>query len=139
MAPVPKLSRMRVLVTGGAGFIGSHLADALLARGDDVSVIDDLSSGRASRLGERATLHKLSVTDAGPLAAIVEQERPELICHLAAQIDVRVSVVAPAQDAQTNIVGTVNVLEAARAGRRARAVLLHRRCLVRHRRADPVA
>ncbi len=116
MAPAPKLSGMRVLVTGGAGFIGSHLTDALLSRGDEVSVIDDLSSGRAGRLDERATLHKLSVTDAGPLAAIVEQERPSLICHLAAQIDVRASVVAPAQDAQANIVGTVNVLEAARAG-----------------------
>jgi UDP-glucose 4-epimerase len=106
---------MRVIVTGGAGFIGSHLTDALLSRGDEVTVIDDLSSGRASRLDDRATLHKLSVTDAEPLAAIVDQERPDLICHLAAQIDVRVSVAAPAQDAQTNIVGTVNVLEAARA------------------------
>src|SRR5450755_4106707 len=100
---------MRVLVTGGAGFIGSHLTDALLARGDEVAVIDDLSSGRTSRLDERVTLHKLSVTDAEPVAAIVKQERPELICHLAAQIDVRVSVTAPAQDAQTNVVGTVNV------------------------------
>ena len=106
---------MRVLVTGGAGFIGSHLTDALLARGDEVAVIDDLSSGRTGRLNERVTLHKLSVTDAEPVAAIVRQERPELICHLAAQIDVRVSVTAPAQDAQTNVVGTVNVLEAARA------------------------
>ncbi len=106
---------MRVLVTGGAGFIGSHLTDALLARGDEVAVLDDLSAGRVGRLDERVTLHKLSVTDAEPVAAIVAQERPELICHLAAQIDVRVSVAAPAQDAQTNIVGTVNVLEAARA------------------------
>jgi UDP-glucose 4-epimerase len=106
---------MRVLVTGGAGFIGSHLTDALLARGDEVTVIDDLSAGRPGRLDERVTLHKQSVTDAEPLAAIVAQERPELICHLAAQIDVRVSVAAPARDAQTNVVGTVNVLEAARA------------------------
>ena len=106
---------MRVLVTGGAGFIGSHLTDALLARDDEVSVIDDLSAGRTGRLDEQVTLHKLSVTDAEPVAAIVQQERPELICHLAAQIDVRVSVAAPAQDAQTNVVGTVNVLEAARA------------------------
>ena len=106
---------MRVLVTGGAGFIGSHLTDALLARGDEVSVIDDLSAGRTGRLDERVTLHKLSVTDAEPVAAIVAQERPELICHLAAQIDVRVSVAAPARDAQTNVLGTVNVLEAARA------------------------
>ncbi len=105
---------MRVFVTGGAGFIGSHLTDALLARGDEVTVVDDLSSGRLGRLDERAVLHKLSITEAGPLAALVEQVRPELICHLAAQIDVRASVAAPADDAQTNAVGTVNVLEAAR-------------------------
>jgi UDP-glucose 4-epimerase len=105
---------MRVLVTGGAGFIGSHLTDALLARGDEVSVIDDLSAGRLSRLDERAVLHKLSVTDAELLNAVIGQARPELICHLAAQIDVRASVAAPAADARTNVVGTVNVLEAAR-------------------------
>ncbi len=105
---------MRVLVTGGAGFIGSHLTDAFLARGDEVSVIDDLSAGRSARVNERATLHKLSVTNAEPLNTIVGQARPELICHLAAQIDVRSSVASPAEDAQTNVVGTVNVLEAAR-------------------------
>ena len=104
---------MRVLVTGGAGFIGSHLTDAFLARGDEVVVVDDLSRGRLARLDDRAAVHKLSITDAGPLTALVERARPELICHLAAQIDVRVSVVAPADDAQTNAVGTVNVLEAA--------------------------
>src|SRR6266581_8774263 len=105
---------MRVLVTGGAGFIGSHLTDALLARGDEVSVIDDLSAGRSARVSERATWHKLSVTDAAPLQAVISQGRPDLICHLAAQIDVRASVAAPASDARANVVGTVNVLEAAR-------------------------
>ncbi|HEX9540048.1 MAG TPA: NAD-dependent epimerase/dehydratase family protein [Streptosporangiaceae bacterium] len=105
---------MRVLVTGGAGFIGSHLTDAFLTRGDDVAVIDDLSAGRAARLDDHATLHKLSITDAGPLTAVVSQVRPDLICHLAAQIDVRSSVAAPAEDAQVNVVGMVNVLEAAR-------------------------
>jgi UDP-glucose 4-epimerase len=106
---------MRVLVTGGAGFIGSHLTDAFLARGDEVAVVDDLSRGRHDRLESRAAVHKLSITEDGPLTALVERTRPELICHLAAQIDVRVSVAAPADDAQTNVVGTVNVLEAARA------------------------
>jgi UDP-glucose 4-epimerase len=106
---------MRVLVTGGAGFIGSHLTDALLARGDEVLVIDDLSAGRARRLDPCAMLDKLSITDAAALTASVVAFRPELICHLAAQIDVRVSVDAPADDARVNIVGTVNLLEAARA------------------------
>jgi UDP-glucose 4-epimerase len=105
---------MRVVVTGGAGFIGSHLADALLARGDRVSVVDDLSAGRPARLDGRATLHKAGITDAAALRAVVSGAQPELICHLAAQIDVRVSVTEPARDAQINIDGTVNVLEAAR-------------------------
>jgi UDP-glucose 4-epimerase len=106
---------MRVLVTGGAGFIGSHLTDALLARGDDVVVVDDLAAGQAARLDPQVILHKLSIADAGALAALVRGFRPDLICHLAAQIDVRASVDAPALDAEINVVGTVHLLEAARA------------------------
>jgi UDP-glucose 4-epimerase len=106
---------MRVLVTGGAGFIGSHLADALIARGDDVAIVDDMSAGRPGRVPELAITHKFSVTDADLLTALVDDYRPGLICHLAAQIDVRVSVAQPALDAEANIIGTVNVLEAARA------------------------
>src|SRR5579859_6624128 len=105
---------MRVIVTGGAGFIGSHLTDAFAARGDDVTAIDDLSAGRPSRLDERVTLHKLSVTDGHLLGQVIDSVGPELICHLAAQIDVRASVARPAADAHTNVVGTINVLEAAR-------------------------
>ncbi len=105
---------MRVMVTGGAGFIGSHLADALTARGDEVTVVDDLSSGRAERLPARAALHRVSVTDAGPLAGVVDAAGPELICHLAAQIDVRAAVAWPARDAMANVIGTIHVLEAAR-------------------------
>jgi UDP-glucose 4-epimerase len=105
---------MRVLVTGGAGFIGSHLTDGLLARGDDVAVVDDLSAGRPGRMDSRAALHKVSVADPGQMADITVDFRPELICHLAAQIDVRASVLQPAADAEANVVGTVNVLEAAR-------------------------
>ncbi len=105
---------MRVIVTGGAGFIGSHLADAFLARGDELAVVDDLSAGRLARLDDRVTLHKVSVTDAGALTEVIGSAKPELICHLAAQIDVRASVAQPANDAQINVVGTINVLEAAR-------------------------
>ncbi len=106
---------MRVIVTGGAGFIGSHLTDAFLARGEEVAVVDDLSTGRLARLDDRAVLHKLSVTDPYQLGEVVKAVRPDLICHLAAQIDVRASVAHPAEDAQTNVIGTINVLEAARA------------------------
>src|SRR5580658_931385 len=105
---------MRVIVTGGAGFIGSHLTDAFLSRGDEVAVIDDLSAGRPGRLDDRVRLHKVGVTDAASLAEAVGSARPELICHLAAQIDVRTSVAHPASDAEANVIGTINVLEAAR-------------------------
>jgi UDP-glucose 4-epimerase len=106
---------MRVLVTGGAGFIGSHITDALLARGDEVAVLDNLSSGRAGRLDPQVALHKVSLTEAAELTSAVTAFRPELIFHLGAQIDVRASVAAPAEDARVNILGTVNLLEAARA------------------------
>jgi UDP-glucose 4-epimerase len=105
---------MSVLITGGAGFIGSHLTDAFLNRGDQVTVVDDLSSGSAARLDERVGLHVQSIVQADQLAALVEEIRPTLVCHLAAQIDVRSSVAFPADDAQVNVIGTVNVLEAAR-------------------------
>jgi UDP-glucose 4-epimerase len=106
---------MRVLVTGGAGFIGSHLTDAFLARGDTVTVVDDLSHGRAGRLDPAACLHTLTVCDAPSLAAVFQASRPEVVCHLAAQVDVRASVAAPGEDARANVVGTVNVLGASRA------------------------
>lgn len=105
---------MRVLVTGGAGFIGSHLVDALVARGDEVAVVDDLSAGRPGRLPGHVAMHKLSVLDAGELAVLVRDLRPELICHLAGPMDIHASVAAPAKDAEVNVVGTINVLEAAR-------------------------
>ncbi|GAA5041004.1 UDP-glucose 4-epimerase [Thermocatellispora tengchongensis] len=110
---------MRVLVTGGAGFIGSTLVDRLLDEGHEVAVVDDLSSGarpnleRAARSG-KMTLHVLDVRDAA-LAGIAAQFRPEVVCHLAAQISVRKSVADPVHDARLNVEGTVNVLEAARA------------------------
>jgi UDP-glucose 4-epimerase len=105
---------MRVLVTGGAGFIGSHLVDALVARGDDVAVVDDMSGGRPSRVADEPVVHKLSVTEGAAVAAVTADFRPELICHLAARVDVRTSVSDPADDALVNVIGTINVLEAAR-------------------------
>ena len=109
---------MRAIVTGGAGFIGSNLVDGLLARGDHVTVIDDLSTGRRENLDgaiERgARLCVLDVRDATELAGVVEQEKPDAIFHLAAQIDVRRSLADPAWDSSINVGGTINVLEAAR-------------------------
>lgn len=110
---------MRCLVTGGAGFIGSNLVDALLARGDEVSVLDDLSTGRRSNLDGAlaggATLTELDIRDADAVATAFERSRPETVFHLAAQIDVRLSVRDPAFDATVNVGGTANVLEGARA------------------------
>ena len=103
---------MRVIVTGGAGFIGSHLVEALVARVDEVHVVDDLSNGKREHVGPGATLHVRDVRD--PLDDLVADVRPEAIAHLAAQVDVRVSVAEPVRDASVNVVGTVNVLEAAR-------------------------
>jgi UDP-glucose 4-epimerase len=109
---------MRALVTGGAGFIGSNLVDALVARGDDVVVVDDLSSGREENLegalGAGAALRVADVRDGAAMRALLDAERPEVVFHLAAQVDVRKSLEDPAFDARTNVEGTVNVLEAAR-------------------------
>jgi len=117
---------MRTLVTGGAGFIGSNIVDALLARGDEVVVLDDLSTGRETNLdGARAKgadLIKADIREAGQIAQIVADAAPEAIFHLAAQIDVRKSVSDPAADARINVEGTINVLEAARRANVARLV-----------------
>ena len=110
---------MRTLVTGGAGFIGSHLVDALVARGDEVTIVDDLSTGRRENLegasASEATLVELDIRDRGPLEDLIARAAPDLLFHLAAQIDVRKSVADPAFDASINVSGTANVLEAARA------------------------
>jgi UDP-glucose 4-epimerase len=103
---------VRAVVTGGAGFIGSNVVDALLERGDEVHVLDDLSRGRRENVADGARLHEGDIRqDAAALFAAV---RPEVCFHLAAQIDVRVSVERPDLDADVNVVGTLQVLEAAR-------------------------
>ena len=112
---------MRSLVTGGAGFIGSHLVDALAVRGDEVLVLDDFSSGKRENLIDAvdagARIAELDVADAGAMFETVGDFRPECVFHLAAQIDVRRSMADPGFDARLNVVGTVNALEAAtRAG-----------------------
>jgi UDP-glucose 4-epimerase len=116
------------LVTGGAGFIGSNLVDALLARGDEVTVLDDLSTGRRENLdgalATGATLVEDDIRDAAAVAKLAESARPEVVFHLAAQIDVRKSVADPAFDASVNVGGTANVLEAARAAGSRRFVLI---------------
>jgi len=105
---------VRILVTGAAGFIGSHLVDRLLAEGHEVIAVDNLVSGSRSNLDERVELHDLDVADPA-LTELAAARAPEVICHLAAQVSVRLSVADPLLDARTNVVGTINVLEAARA------------------------
>jgi UDP-glucose 4-epimerase len=109
---------MDCLVTGGAGFIGSNLVDALVARGDRVAVIDDLSTGRRENLVRAlelgATLHVADIRDPAAVAGVIEGFKPQVVFHLAAQIDVRHSMQQPVDDAMTNVLGTLAVLEAAR-------------------------
>jgi UDP-glucose 4-epimerase len=102
---------MRAVVTGGAGFIGSNVVDALVERGDEVHVLDDLSKGNRDNLPDAAELH---VADIRSPDEVFDAVRPELVVHLAAQADVRVSVDRPDFDADINVVGTVRILEAAR-------------------------
>ncbi len=105
---------MRTLVTGGAGFIGSHLVDALRADGADVLVIDDLSAGKAERIAAGAPLARLDITDRAAVDRAVDAFKPERVFHLAAQASVTASVNDPQRDATVNVLGTLNVLEAAR-------------------------
>jgi UDP-glucose 4-epimerase len=102
---------VRALVTGGAGFIGSTLVDALVAEGATVTVVDDLSRGRREQVNENAQFHELDIVDTR-LAELVGAIRPEVVFHQAAQIDVRRSVRDPVLDARINVLGTVNLLQA---------------------------
>ncbi len=105
-------SRSPVLVTGGAGFIGSHVADAFLAAGHPVVVLDDLSTGDPDRVAARARFVEGDIRDAA-LAELFREERVETVFHLAAQIDVRRSVADPVEDAEINVLGTIRVARAA--------------------------
>ena len=101
----------KLLITGGAGFIGSHVADLFLAKGFDVTVVDDLSTGKRGNVPEKARFHQMGI-NSKEFAQLVSEGRFDVIAHLAGQIDVRKSVADPVVDATTNILGTLNLMEA---------------------------
>jgi UDP-glucose 4-epimerase len=106
---------MRILVTGGAGFIGSHVTDALVAAGThEVAIIDDLSTGKRERLNPGAQFYHANIRNADEVRMTIDREKPEVIVHLAAQMDVRRSVADPAFDAEVNLVGLINLMECGR-------------------------
>lgn len=100
-----------VLVTGGAGFIGSHIVDLLIKNNYEVVIVDDLSSGREENINKEARFYKLNISDQKGLTEVFEQEKPNFVCHEAAQISVSFSVRDPLFDAQTNILGSLNLLQ----------------------------
>lgn len=102
---------MRVLVTGGAGFIGSHVAEYLLGRGHEVAVLDDLSTGKRHNVPEGAGFHEKDIRSGRDLAGVFGAFRPEVLCHQAAQMDVRRSVREPDFDAEVNVLGTLGLLQ----------------------------
>jgi len=104
---------MKILVTGGAGFIGSHIVDRLVAAGHAVSVLDDLSSGARENLPAAVPLHVADIVDPAAVARVFDAERPDAVCHQAAQMSVSRSVREPRFDAQVNCIGLINVLDAA--------------------------
>lgn len=103
---------MRVLVTGGAGFIGSHIVDAHIERGDTVSIVDNLCGGSPANVNPEARLYDVDLNDAHALAKAVADAKPEVVSHHAAQVSVRNSMANPTHDAQVNIIGSLNVLQA---------------------------
>ena len=101
---------MKIMVTGGAGFIGSNLVDSLIERGDEVLIVDNLSTGFRENLNPRAKFYQTDIRDAGEIKRIFDTERPKFIFHLAAQIDVRKSIENPVFDAECNILGSLNLM-----------------------------
>jgi len=117
LAPAPLSALpMKILITGGAGFIGSHIVDALLREGHAVAVLDDLSSGSPGNLPASVPLHVADIVDAEAVRRVFTAEKPDAVCHQAAQMSVSRSVREPLFDAQVNCLGLINVLDAAVAG-----------------------
>jgi UDP-glucose 4-epimerase len=114
------LTSETILVTGGAGFIGSHIVDAYVAAGHDVVVVDNLQTGKLENIHPRARFHHADIRDMDALRRILVDERPQVICHHAALADVRASLADPVGYTQVNVVGTLNLLEAAREMRNVR-------------------
>ena len=102
---------MKILITGGAGFIGSSIADAYLAAGHEVAIVDNLYSGKRENVPRAARFHEVDIVSP-KLAEVLEAERPDVVNHHAAQMDVRLSVASPAFDAEVNVIGTIRLLEA---------------------------
>ena len=101
---------MKILVTGGAGFIGSHFVDELIEQGHQVVIVDNLSTGKRENINPNAKFYKLDISDIR-ISEVFKEEKPEAVFHLAAQIDIRKSIADPIEDAKTNILGGLNVLE----------------------------
>src|SRR5579885_1134295 len=106
---------MRILVTGGAGFIGSHIVDAYASRGHEVAVLDNFATGKRANLEQsQPKLYEADIADSAEVSKVVQDFRPDLISHHAAQVSVVYSVAHPTDDLHKNVVGTVNVIDAAR-------------------------
>ncbi len=113
---------MKVLVTGGAGFIGCHLVDSLLAASLEVAVLDNLSTGSRDNIPRNVPLFNVDIRSGGACRELLHQERPEIVIHLAAQMNVRHSIAHPVADAEVNFLGSLNILEAS-AGEKVRRVI----------------
>src|SRR5919109_4989531 len=102
---------MKILVTGGAGFIGSHVADAYIAAGHEVAIIDNFSTGNEANVNPAAHVHRVDVRDAAAVEQTIASFQPQIVNHHAAQAEVPKSVADPATDAQINVVGGLNLLK----------------------------
>ncbi|MDR3243293.1 MAG: NAD-dependent epimerase/dehydratase family protein [Elusimicrobiota bacterium] len=103
---------MKILITGGAGFIGSNIADEMINKGHKIVIIDNLSSGKKENINPKSKFYKVDISDKKRVSAVFKKEKPEILIHHAAQIDVRKSVSDPVFDAQINIIGSINLLSA---------------------------